>query len=93
MTCYPLQCPFQRRRRISIRKNPRIAERNDKVPGRIRDRRGGKLYDAKWGVRMRADGFQAEQMQPPISGKMPALDGGQSAVGPVAASAATEAAQ
>jgi DNA repair photolyase len=34
----------------------------DKVLGRIREMRGGKLYDARWGVRMRGEGFFAEQM-------------------------------
>lgn len=35
----------------------------EKVLGRIRDMRGGKLYDAKWGARMRGEGFFAEQLQ------------------------------
>src|SRR4030095_14711372 len=34
----------------------------EKVLGRIRDMRGGKLYDARWGVRSRGEGFFAEQM-------------------------------
>ena len=29
---------------------------------RIREMRGGKLYDARWGVRMRGEGFYAEQL-------------------------------
>jgi len=34
----------------------------DKVLGRIREMRGGKLYDSRWGVRMHGEGFFAEQM-------------------------------
>jgi DNA repair photolyase len=34
----------------------------EKVLSRIRDMRGGKLYDARWGVRSRGEGFFAEQM-------------------------------
>ena len=37
-------------------------DRKDKVLSRIRDLRGGKLYDAKWGVRGRGEGFFAEQI-------------------------------
>jgi DNA repair photolyase len=35
----------------------------DKVLSRIRSMRGGKLYDAKWGARMRGEGFFAEQIK------------------------------
>jgi DNA repair photolyase len=38
-------------------------DRKDKVLNRIRDLRGGKLYDAQWGVRGRGTGIFAEQMQ------------------------------
>ena len=34
----------------------------EKVLGRIRDMRGGKLYDSRWEIRMRGEGFYAEQM-------------------------------
>jgi DNA repair photolyase len=34
----------------------------EKILGRIREIRGGKLYDARWGVRMRGEGFFAEQI-------------------------------
>ena len=37
-------------------------DRKDKVLSRIRDLRGGKLYDAKWGVRGRGEGIFAEQI-------------------------------
>ncbi len=37
--------------------------RKDKVLNRLRSMRGGKLYDAKWGTRMRGEGFYAEQTQ------------------------------
>ncbi|HEY5812839.1 MAG TPA: PA0069 family radical SAM protein [Terrimicrobiaceae bacterium] len=33
-----------------------------KVLGRIRAIRGGKLYDSRWGIRMHGEGFFAEQM-------------------------------
>jgi DNA repair photolyase len=35
----------------------------EKVLGRIREMRGGKLYDSRWEVRMSGEGFYAEQMQ------------------------------
>jgi DNA repair photolyase len=35
----------------------------DKVLSRIQSMRGGKLYDAKWGVRMRGEGIFAEQVK------------------------------
>ena len=35
----------------------------EKVLGRIREMRGGTLYDARFGVRMRGEGFFAEQMR------------------------------
>ncbi|MGB8167372.1 MAG: PA0069 family radical SAM protein [Chthoniobacteraceae bacterium] len=35
----------------------------DKVLGRIRELRGGKLYDARWGIRMRGEGPLAEQIK------------------------------
>jgi len=34
----------------------------DKVLSRIQSMRGGKLYDAKWGARMKGEGFFAEQI-------------------------------
>jgi DNA repair photolyase len=38
-------------------------DRKDKVLNRIRDLRGGKLYDAQWGVRGRGTGVFAEQIE------------------------------
>jgi DNA repair photolyase len=38
-------------------------DRKEKVLGRVRDMRGGKLYDAKWGVRGRGEGFFADQLE------------------------------
>ncbi len=35
----------------------------DKVLGRVRDMCGGKLYDSRWGTRMRGQGIFAEQMR------------------------------
>jgi DNA repair photolyase len=35
----------------------------EKVLGRIREMRGGKLYDSRWGTRMRGDGPLAEQIR------------------------------
>ena len=37
-------------------------DRKDKVLNRVRDLRGGKLYDAKWGVRGRGEGVVAEHI-------------------------------
>jgi len=38
-------------------------DRKDKVLNRIRDLRGGKLYDAQWGVRGRGTGIFADQIE------------------------------
>ena len=38
-------------------------DRKDKVLNRVRDLRGGKLYDSKWGVRGRGEGIFAEQIR------------------------------
>ena len=35
----------------------------DKVLNRIRSMRDGKLYDSKWGARMKGEGFFAEQIK------------------------------
>ncbi len=37
-------------------------ERKDKVLNRIKALRGGKMYDAQWGVRMRGEGLFADQI-------------------------------
>ena len=38
-------------------------DRKEKVLNRVRDLRGGKLYDAKWGVRARGTGAYADQIE------------------------------
>jgi len=38
-------------------------DRKDKILNRIRDLRGGKLYDAQWGIRGRGTGIFAEQIE------------------------------
>lgn len=38
-------------------------DRKDKVLNRVRGMRGGKLYEAKWGVRGRGEGFFADQIE------------------------------
>jgi DNA repair photolyase len=38
-------------------------ERKRKILGRVRDLRGGKLYDARWGVRGRGEGAFAAQIE------------------------------
>ncbi|HEY0143671.1 MAG TPA: PA0069 family radical SAM protein [Thermoanaerobaculia bacterium] len=38
-------------------------DRKEKVLNRVRSLRGGKLYDAKWGVRGKGEGIFAEQIQ------------------------------
>jgi len=40
----------------------RFPDRKEKVLSRIRDMRGGKLYDPQWGVRGRGTGIFAEQI-------------------------------
>jgi DNA repair photolyase len=37
--------------------------RKDKVLSRVRDLRGGKLYDSRWGVRQRGEGEYAKQLE------------------------------
>lgn len=41
----------------------RFPDRRDKVLNRMRDLRGGKLYDAEWGKRARGEGIFAEQIK------------------------------
>ena len=38
-------------------------DRKDKVLNRVRDLRGGKLYDAQWGVRGKGEGIFADQLE------------------------------
>ena len=38
-------------------------DRKEKVLNRLRALRGGKLYDAQWGKRMRGEGVFAEQIE------------------------------
>ena len=38
-------------------------DRKDKVLNRVREMRGGKLYDSSWGLRARGEGVYAEQMK------------------------------
>ncbi|MEA3186304.1 MAG: hypothetical protein QOD99_134 [Chthoniobacter sp.] len=38
-------------------------DRKEKILGRVRDMRGGKLNDSRFGSRMRGEGFYAEQMR------------------------------
>src|SRR5436190_625383 len=40
-----------------------FSDRKDKVLNRVRDLRGGKLYDAQWGVRGRGEGIFAGQIE------------------------------
>ena len=40
----------------------RFPDRKEKVLNRIRDLRGGKLYDPQWGIRGRGEGIFAEQI-------------------------------
>jgi DNA repair photolyase len=39
-----------------------VPDAKDKVLNRIRETRGGKLYDSKWGARMRGEGLYAQQI-------------------------------
>lgn len=38
-------------------------DRKERILNRIRSMRGGKLYKAEWGTRMRGEGFHAEQIE------------------------------
>jgi DNA repair photolyase len=38
-------------------------DRKEKVLNRVRDLRGGKMYDSRWGKRARGEGVFAEQLQ------------------------------
>lgn len=40
-----------------------LPERREKVLGRVREMRGGKLYDSAWGTRMRGEGPYADQLR------------------------------
>jgi DNA repair photolyase len=40
-----------------------LPDRKEKVLNRIKAMRGGKLYDAQWGKRMRGEGIFADQIE------------------------------
>lgn len=59
----PLRLPFAVADLFSSWLETRYPERKDRVLGLIRGMRGGKLYDPKWGTRMRGEGEYAEHLR------------------------------
>ena len=60
-----------RSRRSSSMARRTLPRSQGKVLNRIRDLRGGKLYDAKWGVRGRGEGVFAEQIAAHLRCRLP----------------------
>ena len=58
-------------------------DRKDKVLNRIRDLRGGKLYDAQWGVRGRGTGIFADQIAGAVRRHLPQARAERRALGAV----------
>jgi DNA repair photolyase len=56
----PLRLPFAVKDIFVAWLDQHYANRKERVLGRIRDLRGGKLYDSRWGMRMRGEGEWAE---------------------------------
>lgn len=59
----PLRLPFALKELFEGWLQTHVPDRADKVLNRIRDMRGGKLYDAQFGTRMTGEGIFAVQMQ------------------------------
>ncbi len=57
-----LRLPYQLKELFINWLERHFPDRKDKVLNRIRDIRGGKLYDGRWGVRFKGEGFFAEQI-------------------------------
>jgi DNA repair photolyase len=56
----PLRLPFAVKDIFVAWLEQHYPNRKERVLGRIRDLRGGKLYDSRWGMRMRGEGEWAE---------------------------------
>jgi DNA repair photolyase len=59
----PLRLPFAVKELFESWLEAHFPERKEKVLGRIREIRGGELYDSRWGVRMSGEGPYAEHMR------------------------------
>ncbi len=57
----PLRLPYGLKGLFEEWLGTHFPDRKDKVLNRIREMRGGKLYDAQWGTRMRGEGIFADQ--------------------------------
>jgi len=57
----PLRLPYGLKGLFESWLETHFPDRRNKVLNRIREMRGGKLYDAQWGTRMRGQGVFAEQ--------------------------------
>ena len=58
----PLRLPFGLKGLFEAWLEAHFPDRKEKVLNRVRDMRGGKLYDSEWGTRMRGEGAFALQM-------------------------------
>lgn len=58
----PLRLPYAVAGLFSDWLEARFPDRKEKVLGRVRGMRGGKLYDSKWGERMRGSGEYADHL-------------------------------
>jgi DNA repair photolyase len=59
----PLRLPYGLKTLFEDWLETHFPDRKDKVLNRIREMRGGKLYDAEWGTRMRGEGVFADQYE------------------------------
>lgn len=59
----PLRLPYGLKELFEEWLETHFPDRKDKVLNRIRAMRGGKLYDAQWGTRMRGEGLFADHME------------------------------
>jgi DNA repair photolyase len=59
----PLRLPYAVAELFESWLDARFPDRKEKVLGRVRGMRGGKLYDSRWGSRMRGEGEYAEQLR------------------------------
>jgi DNA repair photolyase len=59
----PLRLPYGLKGLFEDWLQTHFPDRRDKVLNRIREMRGGKLYDAQWGTRMRGEGVFADQYE------------------------------
>src|SRR5204862_8143335 len=58
-----LRLPWAVARLVGRWREENFSDRKDKVLNRVRDLRGGKLYDGQWGGRGRGGGIFAEQIE------------------------------